>query len=127
PLAFADGTRATLCLDAGEIRAGRKRAALTEIEIELVEGEPRRLHELALSLAADLPVAVAQASKAELGYALARPTVREPVHASKLALDADTAIGTALVQFGSDCLLQIGANAQCIAAGANGEFVHQAR
>jgi len=40
PLAFADGTRATLCLDAGEIRSGRKRATLNEIEIELVEGEP---------------------------------------------------------------------------------------
>ena len=60
PLAFADGTRAMLCLDAGEIRAGRKRAPLTEIEIELVQGEARQLHELALSLAADLPVAMAQ-------------------------------------------------------------------
>jgi triphosphatase len=67
PLAFADGTLATLCLDAGEIRAGRKRAPLTEIEIELVQGEPHQLHELALALAADLPVAMAQTSKAERG------------------------------------------------------------
>nr|MDQ6924353.1 CYTH domain-containing protein [Pseudomonadota bacterium] len=77
PLAFADGTRAMLCLDAGEIRAGRRRAPLTEIEIELVQGEVRQLHELALSLAADLPVAMAQASKAERGYALASAAPRE--------------------------------------------------
>src|ERR1700693_396589 len=83
PLAFADGTRATLCLDAGEIRAGRKRAPVTEIEIELVEGEPRQLHELALSLAADLPVAMAPASKDERGYALARPAPRKPVPATQ--------------------------------------------
>ena len=104
PLVFADGTRATLCLDAGEIRAGRKRAPLNEIEIELVQGEPRHLHELALSLAADLPVAMAQTSKAERGYALASPAPREPVHAAKLALDADVSVGEALARFGSDCL-----------------------
>jgi inorganic triphosphatase YgiF len=127
PLAFADGTRATLCLDAGEIRAGRKRALLNEIEIELVQGEPRQLHELALSLAADLPVAMAQTSKAERGYALASPAPREPVRARKLALAADVSVGEALAHFGSDCLEQIGANAQCIAAGVDGEFVHQAR
>ena len=125
-LAFADGTRATLCLDAGEIRAGRKRVPLTEIEIELVQGEPRQLHELALSLAADLPVAVAQTSKAERGYALASPRPREPVYARKLTLDADISVGDALARFGSDCLEQIGANAQCIAAGVDGEFVHPA-
>ena len=127
PLAFADGTRAVLCLDAGEIRAGRRRAPLTEIEIEMVEGEPRQLHELALSLVADLPVSIAPASKAERGYALASPAPREPVRARKLTLDADASVGMALAGFGSDCLLQIGANAQCIAAGVDGEFVHQAR
>jgi len=127
PLAFADGTRAMLCLDAGEIRAGRRRAPLTEIEIELVQGEARQLHELALSLAADLPVAMAQASKAERGYALASAAPREPVHARKLALPADVSVGDALARFGSDCVTQIGANAQCIAAGVDGEFVHQAR
>jgi len=127
PLAFADGTRATLCLDAGEIRAGRKRAPVTEIEIELVQGEPGQMHELALSLAADLPVAMAQTSKAERGYALASPAPREPVRARKLELDADVSLGIALLRFGGDCLAQIGANAQSIAAGADGEFVHQAR
>jgi triphosphatase len=127
PLVFDDGTRATLCLDAGEIRAGRKRAPLNEIEIELVQGEPRQLHQLALSLAADLPVAMARTSKAERGYALASPAPREPVHAGKLALDTGVSVGEALAHFGSDCLEQIGANAQCIAAGVDGEFVHQAR
>src|SRR3984893_15719191 len=127
PLAFPDGTRATLCLDAGEISAGRKRAPLTEIEIELVQCEPRQLHRLALSRAADLPVAMAQTSQAERGYALASPAPRKPVHARKLTLDADISIGEALADFGSDCLAQIGANARCIAAGVDGEFVHQAR
>src|SRR5450631_141360 len=127
PLAFADGTRATLCLAAGEIRAGRKRAPLTEIEIELVQGEPRLLHELALSLAADLPLAMAQASKAERGYALASRAQRLPLRARKLALAPNASVGNALARFGGDCLIQIGVNAQSVAAGVDGEFVHQAR
>ena len=126
PLAFADGTRATLCLDAGEIRSGRKRATLNEIEIELVEGEPGVLYGLALSLAADLPVAMAQASKAERGYALARPRPTKPVRARKLSLALDASVGNALAQVGGDCLSQIGANAPWAAA-SDGEFVHQAR
>ena len=126
PLAFADGTRATLCLDAGEIRSGRKRVALTEIEIELVEGEPGVLYGLALSLAADLPVSMAQASKAERGYALARPLPTKPARARKLSLAPDVSVGNALALVGGDCLTQIGANAPSLAA-SDGEFVHQAR
>ncbi len=45
PLAFADGTRATLCVDVGEIRAGRRRAPISEIEVELDAGDPSRLFE----------------------------------------------------------------------------------
>src|SRR5450631_523081 len=70
-LVFADGTRATLCLDVGTIKAGPRRAPITEIEIELVSGDARRLYDLAQAFAADLPVSAAQLSKAERGYALA--------------------------------------------------------
>jgi triphosphatase len=126
PLTFADGTRAALCLDSGEIRAGRRRAPLSEIEIELVEGEPGALYELALTLAADLPVAVAQASKAERGYALANPSPFKPVRARKLSIAAEASVGHALARVGGDCLVQIGANTPWVAS-KGGEFVHQAR
>src|ERR1700688_1846877 len=50
PLTFADGTRATLCLDVGEIRAGRHRIGVSEVEVELEHGDPSRLFELASTL-----------------------------------------------------------------------------
>lgn len=125
-LAFADGTRAMLCLDQGEIRSGRRRTPLTEIELELLEGEPRALYELALSLASDLPVAVSQATKAERGYALASHAPRKPLRAGKITLAPDISVGAALARVGSDCLMQIGANAPSVGA-SDGEFVHQAR
>lgn len=126
-LTFADGTRATLSLDAGEIRSGRKRTALTEIEIELIEGDSRRLHELGLQLAKDLPVSVSHDSKSERGYALASPTPRKPLRARKFSLAPDASVADALIPFGSDCLTQIGTNAPGVIAGADSEFVHQAR
>jgi inorganic triphosphatase YgiF len=56
PLAFADSTMASLCIDAGEVRADvdgkRLHAPINEIELELEAGDPTRLFELAYALAA---------------------------------------------------------------------------
>ena len=106
PLRFADGTRATLCLDRGEIRAGHRRASLAEIELELVEGRAERLYELALALAADLPVTVALDSKAERGFALAHPIAPQPVRARMVCVARDSRLGTALAGVAADCLRQ---------------------
>jgi len=113
PLAFADGTRATLCLDIGEIRAGRRRAPLTEIEVELEHGDPSRLFELASALAADLPVRVTHSSKAERGYALAGGAAPSP-------RKARPAIAT-------ECIAQIEVNAEAMLAHDNPEYLHQLR
>ena len=51
PLAFADSTMASLCIDTGEVRAEvdgkRLHAPINEIELELEAGDPTRLFELA--------------------------------------------------------------------------------
>lgn len=127
PLGLADGTRATLCLDQGAIIAGRRQLPISEIEIELVDGEAWRLYELAQALAADAPIAVAHASKADRGYALAGAGEIEPARARVVRLPADASAATALAAVGADCLRQIGVNAECVAAGNDAEFVHQLR
>src|SRR5579872_1145408 len=45
-----DGTRAELDIDIGEIRAGGRSAGLREAEIELLEGNPRGLYDIAHAL-----------------------------------------------------------------------------
>jgi inorganic triphosphatase YgiF len=127
PLAWADGTRATLCLDAGTIHAGGRRMPISEIEIELVHGDAQRLYEVAQALAADVPVTAAHLSKAERGYALAGTGVLEPVRATRIPLAKDVSAAKAFVAVGADCLRQIGANAEVIATGNDGESVHQLR
>ncbi len=127
PLAFADGTRATLCVDVGEIRAGRRRAPISEIEVELDAGDPSRLFELASALAADLPVCVSHASKAERGFALATQASPAPRRARQVALAPDATPQVALAAIASDCVAQIEINAAGILATTNFEFLHQLR
>src|SRR5215472_3887750 len=88
PLAFADGTQATLCIDVGEIRAGHRRAPLTEIELELARGDPARLYDVATALVDDLPARVSVASKAQRGYALAGGEAPQPRRARPVPIEA---------------------------------------
>src|SRR4030095_11523381 len=125
PLAFADGTRATLCVDVGEIRAGHRRAALTEIEVELQSGDPSRLFELAEALAADLPVRVTHTSKAERGYALAADAPPELRRARNVALAPDVTPQVALATIGLSRGAQIEANAEAALADSDPEYLHQ--
>jgi triphosphatase len=127
PVAFADGTRAVVCLDAGAIRAARKRIAVSELEIELVEGNVARLYELALALVADLPFSVATASKADRGFALAWSTPRRPLRATRVALAHGISVNDALAALGAECLAHIGTNAEAVADGTDDEFLHQLR
>lgn len=126
-LKFDDGTRATLSFDQGAVRAGRKRLPLCEIEIELVDGDARRLYDLALALCADIPLTLAHASKADQGYALATSRPPQPVRAAKVTLAPDVAAPQALAAIATDCLVQMGGNAEAMRAGRDGEFLHQLR
>jgi triphosphatase len=127
PLTFADGTRATLCLDRGEIRAGRRREAVHEIEVEIDHGDALRLFELAAALAADLPLQVQHASKAERGFALANGAAPKPRRARKVELAADATPRAALATIASDCLAQIEANAEAMLVRDDPEYLHQLR
>jgi inorganic triphosphatase YgiF len=127
PLTFADGTRAKLCVDVGEIRAGRRRAPVSEIEVELQTGNPSRLYELASALAADLPVRVEPSSKAARGYALATQSPPEPRRARDIELAPDQAVPAVLATLGAECIAQIELNAAAMAAGTDPEYLHQLR
>ena len=127
PLTFADGTRATLCVDTGEIRAGRRRTAVNEIEVEIEHGDSLRLFELAAALVADLPVRVLHASKAARGYALLDNAAPQPRRARPVALPADATPRAALAAIAGDCIVQIAANAEAMLAHDDIEYLHQLR
>ncbi|MBS69254.1 MAG: adenylate cyclase, partial [Pseudomonas sp.] len=57
-------------LDQGQVKAGRQSEEICELELELRQGDPQALLELAAELAADLPLMPCDISKAERGYRL---------------------------------------------------------
>ncbi|CDF86858.1 hypothetical protein PKB_5548 [Pseudomonas knackmussii B13] len=60
-------------LDLGKVIAGEQEEEICELELELRQGEPETLLELAAELAADLPLMPCDISKAERGYRLYDP------------------------------------------------------
>ncbi|WP_342623620.1 inorganic triphosphatase [Pseudomonas alkylphenolica] len=61
-------------LDLGTVVAGKQKEEICELELELREGEPEALLELAAELSAALPLFPCDISKAERGYRLLDPT-----------------------------------------------------
>jgi triphosphatase len=137
PLAFADDTRATLCIDVGVVRAARPRGAhraaqvpVAEVEIELSQGNPARLFELAAALAGTLPLPVATVSKATRGQALVRGEPdgwSSPVRAEVVALPAHIGTSDALRRIAVECVRQIAGNAAGLLHDDDPEWVHQMR
>lgn len=99
-LEFA-GANIEVALDQGEILAAGGRVTIRELELELKEGDPQALWELALNLAETVPLRPADASKAARGSALlggewqlpAGTTPQALLHRASLALDAHTDTG----------------------------------
>jgi triphosphatase len=133
-LEFADGTRALMCVDRGEIRTPPglrvRRAPISEVEIELEGGDAANLFRLGLAFAADLPVSVMTRSKAERGYALRKglkASAPAPVRAEAIALDKDAATIEALSAIAQECLRQVAGNAPGLVTDDDTEWVHQMR
>jgi triphosphatase len=107
--------------------AGRRREALCEIELELKQGEPSCLFDLAEALATELPVRIDNTSKAERGYRLASGVRSRPVTASMTPLAADLTVDGAFGAIAAACLQQLQANERGMLAGRDPEYLHQAR
>jgi inorganic triphosphatase YgiF len=70
----------SLDLDLGEVRAGDAHEPLCELELELIEGDARRLYEAALDLLESVPLTVGFVTKSDRGYALAAGgRARQPI------------------------------------------------
>jgi inorganic triphosphatase YgiF len=126
-LELSETTRATLSVDAGEIRAGGHVLEVSEVEIELEAGSTEPVYRIAQTLAADLPLSLETASKAARGYALVAPVAREPTRAENPQLRAARSACDALATILRECTHQVECNADGLVADDDPEFVHQMR
>jgi len=128
PLALPDGTRATLCLDVGEVRDGRGRASpIAEMEVELDEGALASLYHFVDAIGIAVPLAVETRSKAQRGYALATGDTRAPARATHPLVGPDDAAAPALATLMRACTAQIADNADGTSTSDDPEWVHQLR
>ena len=122
-----DRGKITEGLAEGEARKPRHQS-LCELELELLDGKtPDALFELAIELAADIPLHPEIASKAERGFVLADQSLRLPVKALASSVDAAQSPADAFRAIALTCLLQLQKNEAGAIAGDNPEYVHQAR
>lgn len=116
-----------LALDSGEIRAGRRRVALSEVEIELISGEPDGLFDLAERLAEEVIFQLEPRSKAERGYALAGAYKPAPAKAKPPKIGDVDSPGEVWQAVAAAALAQLSANVPGVLASDDAEYVHQMR
>jgi inorganic triphosphatase YgiF len=126
-LVFEAGTEIELCYDRGAIGAGERTEPLSEIELELKSGEPQRLIDFALLLLDRVPLRLEARSKAQRGYALLDARAAAPVKATAPALQDTLSVTAALRDIVFGCVAQLQANEAGVLAGADPEYLHQAR
>ena len=115
-----------LSIDRGDIKAGRRSAPLSEIELELKRGAPDRLFTLARMLAELAPLSLGVRSKSERGYALLERNPSAVEKSGKIPLAKKTTTAEAFRAIGHACVRQLVANAPATQQG-NAEALHQMR
>ncbi len=130
-LRLGDGTRAMLSTDAGEIRAGPRRAELREAEIELIEGRIDGLFEMVHTLMPAGGIRFSTMSKAARGYMLASDGRIDRPDAPRLAVDVAlrrrAPAGEAARDVLRECLEQIAVNMRIVETLDDPEGPHQLR
>jgi len=122
--------RIEAAIDEGEIRTskGDAVAPISEIELELKNGDPRVIFDVALQLLEVAPIRIETRSKAERGYRLLGTDGLMPqaVRVGPVALDPAMSAEAALERIGRRCLTHLLSNEQAALAGEP-EGIHQMR
>lgn len=123
----APESRVEVSLDRGEIVAEGRHMPICEIELELKAGPVQCLFDLALEIAAVLPVRLENRSKAQRAHELAIEVQATPAKASAIKLDGEMPVTRAFATLAFGCIAQLQANETGLLAGRDPEYLHQAR
>ena len=121
------GTTIEYSIDSGEVRAGQRRAALSEIELELKTGSPQMLFDLARSLNEEVPLRLGVRSKSGRGYALVKGGLSSAAKAEAIRLPREMGAADAFITIAGSCLKQYRLNETLLLETEAVEAVHQAR
>jgi triphosphatase len=114
-------------LDEGVVGAGRKQTPLIELELELKQGKPAALFDLAEEIGRAAPLRLGMLSKNERGYALAEGWLGRPAKADPVRLDSEMSEADAFRAVAFACLRQFRLNEIALLAARDADALHQAR
>jgi triphosphatase len=123
----AGGSRIQIDFDQGEIEAGGRSERFTELELELVSGDPPCLFFAAKQIADLVPVRLGVLTKAERGARLASGAHKKIVKAANVAVDPAMTIAEAFEVIVHACLRQYRLNEPLVIRRRKMEALHQAR
>ena len=115
-----------VCLDEGEVIAGRRSSPIAEIELELKSGDRRELFALARQISAIVPAEVSVKAKLERGYDLIEGTEDRAVMAQDPVLPPFPNAAEAFQTICVECLHQLISNRNGVRAHI-AEPLHQTR
>lgn len=124
---LANGSAVEVALDTGSIEADGQSLPLLELELELLEGAPDALFDIAQALAQHAAVLPCDVSKAERGYALAEGLTHPPARARPVRLNAHVHPTLAAQTTLSEMFDQFTRNLAGLCHCDDPELVHQAR
>ncbi|HEX2527040.1 MAG TPA: CYTH and CHAD domain-containing protein [Geminicoccus sp.] len=116
-----------LALDEGTIHAGGRQAAVGELELELVEGDPACLFSLALRCADLVPVRFGTLAKWERGFRLHAGLPPRPEKAERPVITPDSNIEEVMIASIAAAMRQWLGNEAAVQHGGDPEGVHQMR
>ena len=122
-----DASIVEVSLDIGQVRAGDRHAAICELELELLAGQPSALFALAGQIAASLALLPEHRSKAERGYALAQNRLTLPLHAQPPSLGVKLQPAAAAQRVLREMFCQFTGNLNTLRFSDDPEVLHQAR
>jgi inorganic triphosphatase YgiF len=126
-LVIDDRAMVEASFDRGEIRSGDRRQEVSELELELKQGEVPALFRLALEIVQRAPVSLEHRSKAARGYELFQESRQVPVKAVTPVLASDMSVSDAFAALAWESLRQLHANQDGVLESEDPEFLHQMR
>lgn len=121
------GATIEMAVDRGEVQAGDRTRAISEVELELKAGDCGPLFDLARQLSRTAPLYLSFEGKAAQGQALSEGMEHAPRRHDKSPLEAELSAGEAFQAIARNALSQIAANGVVLREADSVEAVHQLR
>lgn len=121
------GARIEVVIDRGEVLAGKSRQPLLELELELLEGSPEALFEVARALRNAVPLRIGVLTKSERGQRLLGGRDGRAGKAEPVTLAPEVTAKEAFRTIAFACLRHFRSNEPLVIAGRNADALHQSR